>query len=191
MVCLDEQPVPLIKETRTPLPADPGPPQRDAYAYERHGTATIVMCTAPVRGVRPVSGRAPKTAIDWATAVQPLLETQSPKAPRLRLVGENLTTHGLGSLSDAFPPDQVRARAARLEIHHTPTHGRWLTIAESALSALPRPCLARRMPDMAPRGEATNQWGQRRKASPKGVDWQFSTQEARIKLTRLYPQIHS
>jgi hypothetical protein len=191
MVCMDEQPVQLIQETRTPLPAEPGHPERYDYEDERNGTATLFMFTEPWRGVRTVSVREHKTAIDWATEVQHLLDTQYPEANRIRLVCDNLNTQGLGSLYEAFPPDQARALAARLEIHHTPKHGSWLNIAEIELSALTRPCLARRMPAMATLGEETKQWEQRRHASQKGVDWQFSLQDARIQLKRLYPHIQS
>ncbi len=191
MVCMDEQPVPLIKETRKPLPAGPGRPERYDYEYERNGTATIFMFTEPWRGVRTVSVREHKTAIDWATAVQHLLDTQDPEADRIRLVCDHLTTHGRGALYEAFPPEQARALATRLAIHHTPKHGSWLKIAEIALSALTLQCLDRRLPDIETLREETKQWEERRNASQKGVDWQFSTQDASIKLKRLYPQIQS
>jgi DDE superfamily endonuclease len=191
LVCMDEQPVQLIKETRQPLPAAPGTPARYDYEYERNGTATIFMFTEPLSGVRTVSVRERKTAMDWATEVQHLLETQYPEAARIRLVCDNLNTHGLGSLYETFPPEQARALAARLELHHTPKHGRWLNIAEIELSALTLQCLDRRMPDMATLRAETKQWEHRRNAAQKGVDWQFSTHDARIKLRRLYPQIQS
>jgi hypothetical protein len=191
MVCMDEQPVQLIKETRQPLPAKHGTPERYDYEYERNGTATIFLFTEPLSGVRTVSVRERKTAIDWATEVQHLLETQYPEADRIRLVCDNLNTHGLGSLYEAFPPEQARALATRLEMHHTPKHGSWLNIAEIELSALTLQCLDRRMPDMATLRAETTQWAQRRNAAQKGVDWQFSTHDARIKLSRLYPQIQS
>jgi DDE superfamily endonuclease len=191
MVCMDEQPVQLIKDTRKPLPAEPGQAERYDYEYERNGTATIFMFTEPLRGVRTVSVREHKTAIDWATEVQHLLDTRYPEADRIRLVCDNLTTHGLGSLYEAFPPEQARALAARLEIHHTPKHGSWLNIAEIELSALTLQCLDRRLPDIETLREETTQWEERRNTSQKGVDWQFATQDARTKLKRLYPQIQS
>lgn len=191
MVCMDEQPVQLIKETRTPLPAAPGQPERYDYEYERNGTATIFMFTEPLSGIRTVSVREHKTAIAWATEVKHVLDTQYAEANRIRLVCDNLNTHGLGSLSEAFPPEQARALAARLEIHHTPKHGSWLNIAEIELSALTRQCLDRRMPEMATLREETKQWERSRNASQKGVDWQFSMHDARIKLKRLYPQIQN
>jgi len=191
MVCMDAQPVQLMKEVKQPLPAEEGKPERYDYEYERNGTANIFMFTEPLRGMRTVSVREHQTAIDWATEVQQLLDTQYPEAARLRLVCENLNTHGLGSLYEAFPPEQARRLASRLEIHSTPKHGSWLNIAEIELSALTIQCLDRRIPDLETLINETTQWEQRRNASQKGVDWQFSTHDARIKLTRLYPQMQS
>ena len=110
---------------------------------------------------------------------------------RVRLVCDNLNTHGMGSLYEAFPPEQARRLASRLEIHSTPKHGSWLNIAEIELSALTLQCLDRRMPDLETLIQETMQWEQRRNATQKGVDWQFSTKDARIKLKRLYPQMQS
>jgi hypothetical protein len=191
MVCMDEPPVQLMKEVRPPLPAAEGKPERDDYEYESNGTANIFMFTEPLRGFRTVSVSEHKTAIDWATEVQQRLDTQYPEAERIRLVGDNLNTHGIGSLYEAFPPEQARRRASRLEIHHTPKHGSWLNIAEIELSALTIQCLDRRLPDRDTLINETTPWEKRRNASPKGVDWQFSTHDARVKLKRLYPQMQS
>jgi hypothetical protein len=191
LICMAEQPVQLIKETRQPLPAVEGHPERYDYEYERNGTANIFLFTEPLRGQRFVRVRERKTAIDWATEVQYLLEVQYPEAGRLRLVCDQLNTHGIGSLYEAFPPEQARRLASRLEIHHTPKHGSWLNIAEIELSALTLQCLDRRIPEKETLINETTQWEERRNASQKGVDWQFSTQDARIKLKRLYPQIQN
>jgi DDE superfamily endonuclease len=191
LVCMDEQPVQLIKETRKPLPAEEGTPERYDYEYERNGTATIFLFTEPLRGGRLVSVREHKTAVDWATEVHQLLDCQYPEADRLRLVCDHLNTHGIGSLYEAFPPEQARRLASRLELHYTPKHGSWLNIAEIELSALTWPCLDRRLPDLETLRAETHQWEQRRHASQKSVDWQFSTDDARIKLKRLYPQMQS
>jgi hypothetical protein len=188
---MDEQPVQLIMEVRKPLPAEEGQPERYDYEYERNGTANIFLFTEPLRGRRLVRVRERKTALDWATEIQELLDVQYPEAARLRLVCDNLNTHGIGSLYEAFPPEQARRLASRLEIHHTPKHGSWLNIAEIELSALTLQCLDRRIPDRETLTEETHQWEQRRNETHKGVDWQFSTQDARIKLKRLYPQIQS
>jgi DDE superfamily endonuclease len=178
-VCMDEQPVPLIKETRQPLPAAPGQPEQVDDAYERNGTANIFRFTEPLTGTRHVRVTAHRTAVDWVRYAE---------AARVRLVCDHLNTHGIGSRYEAFPPAQARRLAARLEIHPTPKHGRWLNRAEIELSALTIPCLDRRIPDLKTRIQETTPWETRRQASPKGVAWQFSTPEASIKLKRLYPQ---
>jgi hypothetical protein len=173
VVCRDEQPGQLIKETRQPLPAAPGQPEKVDYAYERNGTANIFLFTEPLRGIRHGHVTEQRTAVDWAAEIRDLREGRYPDAARVRLVCDNLNIHGMGSLYEAFPPEQAPKLAARLEIHHTPKHGSWLTIAEIELRVLTMQCLDR----------------QRRNTSPKGVDWQFSTLDARSKLRRLYPQI--
>jgi DDE superfamily endonuclease len=191
MVCMDEQPVQLIKETRQPLPAAPGKPEKVDYEYERNGTANLFMFTEPLNGTRHVHVTEHRTAVDWANEIRDLLEVRYPQAARVRLVCDNLNTHGIGSLYEAFPPEQARKLASRLEIHHTPKHGSWRNIAEIELSVLTMQCLDRRLPDMETLTKETQQWEQRRNESQKGVDWQFSTLDARIKLKRLYPQIQS
>jgi hypothetical protein len=189
MVCMDEQPVQLIKETRQPLSAAPGQPQKVDYEYERNGTANIFLFTEPLSGTRHVHVTEHRTAVDWAHEIRDLLEVRYPEALRVRLVCDNLNTHGIGSLYEAFPPEQAHRLASRLEIHSTPKHGSWLNIAEIELSVLTMQCLDRRLPDLETLTKATQQWEQRRNAAQKGVDWQFSTLDARIKLKRLYPQI--
>src|SRR5262249_35782563 len=134
LIGMDAQPVQLIKETRQPLPAAPGQPEKVDYAYERNGTANIFMCTEPLTGTRHVRGTAHRTGVDWATEMRDLLEVRYPKAAKVRLVCDNLNTHGMGSLYDASPPAQARRLASRLEFHHTPKHGSWLNIAEIELS---------------------------------------------------------
>jgi hypothetical protein len=188
VICMDEHPVQLIKEVRQPLPAAEGTPERYDFEYERNGTANIFLFTEPLRGFRSVSVREHRTAVDWATAVHHLLDVQYPEAERIRLICDQLNTHGLGSLYEAFPPEQARRLAARLEIHHTPKHGSWLNIAEIELSALTLQCLDRRLPDIETLREETKQWETRRNTAQKEVDWQFSTPDARIKHKRLYPQ---
>ena len=189
LVCMDEQPVQLIQETRKPLPAAPGQPEKVDDEYARHGTANIFMFTEPLHGTRHVRVTEHRTAVAWAVEISDLLERRSPEAERVRLVCDNLQTHGMGSLYEAYPPEKARKLAKRLEIHYTPKHGSWLNIAEIDLSALTGPCLDRRMPDIETLRQETRAWEQRRHAHHKGVDWQFTTQNARIKLKRLYPQM--
>jgi len=189
LVCMDEKPVQLIKETRQPLPAAPGQPEKVDYEYERNGTANIFMFTEPLKGTRQVKVREQRTAVDWAYEVRDLLEVVYPDAERVRLVCDNLNTHELGSLYEAFPPETARALSKRLELYHTPKHGSWLNIAEIELSALTGQCLDRRIPDIETLRQETSAWEQRRNACQKGVDWQFTTQNARRKLKHLYPQV--
>lgn len=191
LVCMDEQPVQLLRETRAPLPARPGQPPREDYEYERNGTANIFMFTAPLRGHRQVHVRAQRTAADWAREIQHLLEVEYPAAARIRLVCDNLNTHKLGSLYETFDPETARRLAQRLEIHYTPTHGSWLNIAELELRVLTRQCLDRRIPDPDTLRQETQAWETQRNTAQKGVDWQFTTPDARIKLRRLYPQIQT
>jgi hypothetical protein len=191
LICLDEQPVQLIKETRSPQPAVPGYPQRVDYEYERNGTATVFLFTEPLQGRRYVPIRARRTAVDGATEIQELLEIQYPEAARVRLVCDNLNTHKLGSLYDAFPPQTARRLVQRLAIHYTPKQGSWLNIAELELSVLTRQCLDRRIPNLDTLRQETEAWQTRRNDGQKSVDWQFTTPDARIKLKRLYPQIRT
>ncbi len=186
---MDEQPVQRIKETRPPLPAAPGQLEKVDYEYERHGTANIFMCTEPLNGTRHVRVTAHRTAVDWAHEIRDLLEVRYPEAARVRLVCDNLNTHGIGSLYEAFPPAKAWELRKRLEMHHTPKHGSWLNIADIALSALTGQCLDRRIPDIETLRNETRAWEKRRNECHKGVDWQFTTRNARIKLKRLYPQI--
>jgi hypothetical protein len=188
---MDEQPVQLVKETRPPQPAIPGSPPRVDYEYERSGTASLFLFTEPLQGRRTVQVRERRTAVDWATDIQHLLEVQYPEATRVRLVCDNLNSHKLGSLYAAFPPDTARRLAQRLELHYTPKHGSWLNLAEGALRVLTRQCLNRRIPDIDTLRQETQAWQTRRNGGQKGVDWQFTTPDARIKLKRLYPRIQT
>jgi hypothetical protein len=191
LVCMDEQPVQLVKETRRPLPAAPGRPVRYDYEYERNGTASIFLFVEPLAGWRHVQARKRRTAVDWAQEIKKLLDTHYSEVKRVRLVMDNLNTHKIASLYEAFPPQEARRLAKRLEIHHTPKHGSWLNIAEIELSALTRQCLTRRTGTIGTLCKKTKAWGQSRNKRQKGVDWQFTTQDARIKLKRLYPQYQS
>ena len=195
MVNMDEQPVQLTKETRVPIPATPGSPECPGhpelidYEYERNGTANIFMFTEPLSGKRHVNIRKQRTAIDWAQEVKELLDVHYPEADGVCLISDNLNTHKIGSLYEAFPPEEAHRLATRLELHHTPKHGSWLNIAEIELSALTIQCLDRRIPDIETLRRETKAWESRRNELQKGVDWRFTTQDARIRLKRLYPKI--
>lgn len=187
LVCMDEQPVQLIKEKREPLPVRPGEPMRVDYEYERGGTANIFMLTEPLAGQRHVSVRERKTKQDWASEVKELLDIYYPEAERVRLVCDNLNTHTIGALYEAFSPEEAWRLSRRLEIHHTPKHGSWLNIAEIELSALTKQCLDRRIPDSLSLKTEVQAWEARQNTQQKAVDWQFTTRDARIKLKHLYP----
>jgi hypothetical protein len=189
VICMDEQPVQLIQDVREPLPAEPGKPERVDYEYERKGTANIFMFAEPLGSQRYVSIREQKTDRDWAEEIKALLEIHYLQAEKIRLVMDNLSTHKLGALYETFTPAEAHKLAQRLEIHYTPKHGSWLNIAEIELSALSRQCLKRRIGDIALLIRECKAWENKRNAQQKGVDWQFTTVDARIKLRRLYPRI--
>lgn len=189
MVCMDEQPRQLIKETRIALSIKPGQAARYDHEYERNGTAVNFLFTEPLAGWRKVSVRARKTRKDWAFEIKDLLDIDYPDAEVVILVCDNLNIHSIPSLYEAFTPSEARRLAKRLEIHHTPVHGSWLNIAEIELSALTRQALDHRIPDMATLKTKTKAWQRERNQKQKAVDWHFTTDEARIKLKRLYPQI--
>lgn len=189
LVCLDEQPRQLIKETRKAIPTCPGRPARTDYEYERNGVANIFLFTEPLGGWRRVNVTERRTKKDWAYQVKELVEVDYPDAEKIRLVVDNLNIHSVGSLYEAFEPSEARRLARRIEIHYTPRHGSWLNIAEIELSALTQQCLDERIPDIEKLREKTKAWSGNRNHIQKGVDWQFTTEDARIKLKRLYPQI--
>lgn len=191
LICMDEQPCQLVKETREIIPGEPGKPERRDYQYERNGTANIFMFTEPLTGQRFTSVRERRTALDWAEEIDMLLNVYYPEIKTVRLVCDNLNTHKIASLYKAFPPEKARSLAERLEIHYTPKHGSWLNIAEIELSVLTSQCLNRRIPDIDTLRRETRAWQNTRNQLQKGVHWQFTTKDARVKLHRLYPQIQT
>ena len=186
---MDEQPIQLIKEVKNPLPIEPGEPLKYDYEYERNGMANNFMFTEPLGSWRKVNIRERKTMIDWAHEIKELLDTDYPHVKKVRLVCDNLNTHKIASLYEAFEPQEARRLAQRLEIHYTPKHGSWLNVAEIELSVLTNQCLKRRIPDYQTLKDETKSWEKDRNTNQKSVDWQFKTGNARIKLKRLYPQI--
>ena len=187
VVCMDEASKQLVGEVRKPLPSLPGRPARIDYEYERRGTANLFMFVEPLAGRRRVSVTTRRTAVDWAQQVKLLLDEDYPDARVVRLVMDNLNTHTIGSLYEAFEPAEAKRLAERLEIHHTPKHGSWLNIAEIELRVLSGQCLDRRIPERSQLVREVNAWEQARNERTVGVDWQFTTAGARIKLKRLYP----
>lgn len=189
VVCLDETGKQLVAETRTPLPVEPGQPQRVDYEYERQGTANLFMAVEPLTGQRYVTATDRRTAVDFAQIVKDLLEVRYPHADKVVLVLDNLNTHKPAALYQAFEPAVAWRLLERLEIHHTPKHGSWLNMAEIELSVLSQQCLNRRIPDATTLVREVAAWQQARNADPRPVNWRFTTADARIKLKRLYPSI--
>jgi hypothetical protein len=187
LVCLDEASKQLIGETRTPLPPQPGQPERFDYEYVRNGTANLFMISEPLLGWRHVAVTERRTAQDFAEVVRWLVEDLHPDAEKVVLVMDNLNTHKLASLYEAFPAEQARRLAERLEIHHTPKHGSWLNMAEIELSVLAGQCLDQRLESATVLKQEVAAWELERNERRVEVKWQFTTANARIKLRHLYP----
>jgi hypothetical protein len=187
LVCFDEGGTELHGEVRAPLPPAPGRPLRSDTEYARRGTANLFLWCAPFLGRRGVTVTERRTRLDWAHAIRDLVDAQFPDAERIVLVLDNLNTHDPASLYAAFPPAEARRLWEKLEVHPTPKHGSWLNIAELELSVLGRQCLHRRLPDRAALATEVAAWVAERNAAAVTVDWQFTTEDARGKLKRLYP----
>jgi hypothetical protein len=191
LVCLDETSKQLVGEVVEPIPAEPGCPERFDSEYLRNGTANLFMIAEPLLGWRAVRVTERRTATDFAAVVRWLVEEVHEEAEVVVLVMDNLNTHRVASLSEAYPPERARRIAARLEIHHTPVHGSWLNMAEIELAVLAAQCLDQRI---GSRGELEREvaaWEEARNERQVEVRWQFPTADARIKLRRLYPAIQS
>ena len=189
VVCMDEQPVQLLKETRTPIPATAKHAKRVDYEYERAGTANIFMFTEPLAGWREVSVRKTKTKIDWALEIARLLDGRYASCEKVILVCDNLNTHTKGAFYEAFEPERARQLVRRIEFHHTPKHGSWLNVAENELSSLTRQCVAgQRFGDIETLQAETTAWSTDVNKAQRGVDWQMKVNDARIKLRSVYPK---
>jgi DDE superfamily endonuclease len=189
MVCVDETSKQLIAETRVPITAKPGRPARHDYEYERNGTANLFMMFAPLEGTRHVKVTDRHAAVDYAQVLKELSDTHFPKAEKIILVQDNLSTHKPASLYEAFPAPEARRLVERFEWHYTPKHGSWLNMAESELGTLASQCLDRRIPDKETLIGEVAAWENRRNKNHTKADWQFTTADARVKLKRLYPAI--
>ena len=190
VVCMDEKPYQLLAHAREPIPATPGPSGHDRLEdseYVRHGTCSIFVWVEPLAGWRRVEALQRRTRLDWAGQVRQLLTVDYPDAQTVVLVMDNLNTHDIASLYEAFSPAEAFALAQRLEIHHTPKHGSWLNIAEIELSALTRQCLDGRISDLAVLNTELAAWQHATNTDQRQVNWQFTTNDARIKLRHLYP----
>ena len=187
LVCLDEASKQLIGEVIEPIPAEPGRAERFDYEYVRNGTANLFMVFEPLLGWRAVHVTERRTAVDFAEVIRWLVEEVHEEAEKVVLVMDNLNTHKVASLYEAFPPERARKIAEKLEIHHTPKHGSWLNMAEIELSVLARQCLDRRIESAPILRHEVAAWEEDRNERGVEVKWQFSTADARIKLHRLYP----
>ena len=188
-VCLDETSKQLIGETRTPVPACPGQPARYDYEYKRNGVANLFMMCEPLVGKRHVKVTERRTKIDWAYCVREMVDQIYPDAEQIVLVMDNLNTHNKSSLYEAFEPAEAKRIADKLEIHYTPKHGSWLDMAEIELGILARQCLSRRIDNMEQLKDEVAAWQAIRNTAEAKVNWRFTTEDARIKLKRLYPSI--
>ena len=191
LVCLDEFAKQLLSETRTPIPAAPGRPARSDYEYVREGSVTGFMIAMPHAGKRDVfvgrDGR--RTAKDFAACLDHIANRLLPGAEKIVLVMDNLNTHRTASLYEAFEPEKARALCERFEIHHTPKHGSWLNMAEIEIGLLARTCLDRRIAsagEFRTEVEAYLEW---KNSNPKPIAWQFTNEQARVKLKALYPSV--
>ena len=186
VVCFDESPKQLIAEVRTPIPAVPGSPARFDTEYERKGVCDLMMICEPKRGFRQVAITERRTKIEFAQSMKHIVDLY-PDTPVIRVVLDNLNTHKMASLYEAFPAEQARDLARRLEFHYTPKHGSWLNIAEIELAVLSNMCLSKRIPDQKALRKEVEANVQERNLKATPVNWRFTTQNARRKLAKLYP----
>ena len=188
-VCMDEAAKQLLRDARASLPAAPGSRACVDYEYERGGVVNTFLFCEPLRATRWVTVTARRTKADWAHQIKDLVDVRYPDAESIVLVMDNLNTHTPAALDEVFPPAEAKRLTDKREIHYTPKHGSWLNIAEIELSVLARQCLDRRVPDAATLQAEVRAWQDERNRSATVVDWRFTTQDARIRLKRLYPSI--
>jgi hypothetical protein len=191
VVCLDETFQQLIGETREPLPPRPGQIERFDHVYTRNGVASLFAAFEPLRGWRTIGVTDRRRRVEWAEFVRSLVDGEYRKATKIVLVMDQLNTHTPASLYEAFPPDEAKRIADKLEIHLTPKHGSWLNMAEIELSVLARQCLSRRIPRREQLAQEIAAWVASRNQRNDRVAWRFTTADSRIKLKRLYPSIDS
>jgi transposase len=189
LICMDEASKQLVAEVRTPIPVQPGEPEKYDAEYERNGVNRIFRFCEPLTGKCFVKVSDTRTAVDWAPQIKELIEVRYPNAERLTLVMDNRNTHGGASLYKTFEPAEARRILEKLDLHYTPKHGSWLNMAEINLSVLSRQCLDRRIQDQETLTREVKAWEQRHNASPAPLKWRFTTEDARVKLKRLYPSI--
>ena len=189
MVCLDELTKQLIGETRTPVQVSPGHVAHYDYEYVRNGVANLFMIFEPLAGQRDVEVTERRTKKDYAECLRKISDEMYPEAERIVLVQDNLNTHTPASLYEAFEPAEAKRLADRFELHYTPKHGSWLDMAEIELGILSRQCLSRRIDNIDDLRREVNAWEAARDTAGTKADWQFTTENARIKLKKLYPSV--
>lgn len=187
--CMDEKPYQLLNHSREPIPMRPGRIEKIDSEYKREGTVAVFCFINPHTGKILQSVEETRTAVDWAEKIRYLVDEVEPDTEKIILVMDNLNTHTIGSLYKAFPPEEARRIAKKLEVHYTPKHGSWLDIAEIGINIMTRQCLERRIPDIGSLRKELDAWSESYNADPSPVNWQFQATDSRIKLKRLYPDI--
>jgi transposase len=187
LICMDEIPRQLIEEVRKPVPAKSGKIARYDTEYKRNGTCEIFMFAAPLKGWRRAEVTEHRTRIDWAQQIKKLIPVDFPHVKKIILVMDNLNIHSIGSLYKAFPPEEARRLRDKLEIHFTPKHGSWLNMAEIENNVLVNHGLSKRVPSIEQMRKEVKAWYKLRNNTASKINWRFSTENARIKLYRLYP----
>jgi len=187
LVCMDEVPCQLIGETRQPIPAKKGKTGQYDYEYKRNGTCAVFMFVAPLQPWRRAEATERRTKTDWARQIKKLVTVDFPDAQKIVLVMDNLNTHTVGSLYKAFPAEEARQIRDKLEIHYTPKHGSWLNMAEIEINVLVNHGLSKRVSSMRQMRKEISAWNNARNKTAKKINWRFTTEDARIKLKRLYP----
>ncbi len=187
LVCFDETGKELQAHTRPPLPPAPGIPAREDYEYVRNGSSNLFLVVAPHLGWRAITATAQRTRIDWAQAMKDLVDVHFPAAEKIVVVLDNLNTHTPASLYWAFPPAEAKRIWDKLELHDTPKHASWLTMAELEISVLRRQCLRGRIPDQALLEQQVQAWTEYRNDKGATISWTFTKEMARQRLPWIYP----
>lgn len=191
VVCMDESPKQLIKETRLPIPMKPGSDKKQDYEYSRSGTCNVFMANEPLQGKRYVEITERKTKKDWAMFVKKIADELYPKASLITLVMDNLNTHSTGAIYEVFPAGEAQRLCGRFNFVYTPKHGSWLNMAEIELNVLNGQCLSRRIDKIDDVKREAKAWADYRNKIDSTIDWQFTTPDARVRLKRLYPSVEN
>lgn len=187
VICFDERPVQLHDHVVEPLPPQPGRASRFDYQYERKGTANLFMMCQPLAGWRTIIVTTNRRKVDFAQCMRALVDQHFPHAHRIRVVLDNLNTHTIGALYQAFKPEEARRIARKITLIYTPKHGSWLNMAEIELAVLSRQTLQQRIPSISQLESMSNHWTKRRNAAQTKINWTFNVEHARHKLRHLYP----